>query len=131
MKNRVITLKAFMLLAIMLTAALAYAAGHARIEGAELQKMMKAGTRMVIVDVREPELYAKGHVPNAINIPYDTSKKRILKELSPNDTIVFVCHTGRMGDELGEILTSNGYKKVYNVIGGMAKWTGPVTAGKK
>lgn len=109
----------------------ALAGGHARIEGAELTKMMNSGTRMIIVDVREPELFARGHIPNAINIPYDTAKKRILKELSPNDTIVFVCHGGPMGDELGEILTSNNYKKVYNVIGGMNRWTGKVSVGKK
>lgn len=105
----------------------ALAAGHARINGEELQKMMKEGSPMVIVDVREPELYSKAHIPGAINIPYDGAKPRILKELKPSDRIVFVCHGGPMGDELGEILTKNGYAKVYNLIGGMKKWQGPVT----
>lgn len=105
----------------------ALAAGHTRINGEELQKMMKEGSHMVIVDVREPDLYSKAHIPGAINIPYDDAKPRILKELKPSDRIVFVCHGGPMGDELSEILTKNGYAKVYNLIGGMRKWQGPVT----
>lgn len=104
-----------------------FAAGHMRIDGPELRNMMESGQKLVIVDVREPELFKDGHVPGAINIPYDGAKQRILKELSPKDTIVFICHGGPMGDELGAMLTANGYKKVYNVMGGMWKWKGPVT----
>ena len=102
----------------------ALSAGHARINGNELTSMLKDGSPSVIVDVREPELYSSGHIPGAINIPYDTAKGRILKELSPKDRIVFVCHGGPMGDELAEILVKNGYTKVYNLKGGMDRWQG-------
>jgi rhodanese-related sulfurtransferase len=78
----------------------------------------------VIVDVREPELFSAGHIKGAINIPYDDSKPRVLRELSRNDRIVFVCHGGPMGDELGRLLAKNGYPDVYNLAGGMKKWTG-------
>lgn len=109
----------------------AMAAEHKRITGPELETMMKDGSPIVIVDVREAELYTtKGHVPGAINIPYDDDQqkqKEILKKLSPKDRIVFICHGGPMGDEYGELLMKNGYKDVYNVKGGMRKWTGPVT----
>lgn len=105
-----------------------WSAGHRVITGPELEAMMKDGSGLVIVDVREPELYAKGHVPGAINIQYeDNAHARILKELSPKDRIVFICHGGSMGDELSEILVKNNYPDVYNVAGGMRKWKGPVT----
>lgn len=105
----------------------ACAAGHKVITGQELEAMMKDGNGLVIVDVREPELYAKGHVPGAINIQYeDNAHARILKELSPKDRIVFICHGGPMGDELSEILAQNNYPDVYNVAGGMRRWKGPV-----
>lgn len=103
---------------------------HKVITGEELQKIMQDEKSVKIVDVREPELFRKGHVPGAINIPYDTAHGRILKELSPDERIVFMCHGGPMGDELGEILTNKGYKKVYNVKGGMKKWRGPLEKGK-
>jgi len=110
---------------VVLSFQLAFSAGLNRIDGDELRKMMKDGRAMTIVDVREPELFAKGHIPGAINIPYDEAHSRILKELSPKDTIVFVCHGGPMGDELGGILVKNGYPSVYNLKGGMRYWTGP------
>ncbi|MBI5969841.1 MAG: rhodanese-like domain-containing protein [Deltaproteobacteria bacterium] len=104
---------------------------HKRITGDELQAMMKDGTQMTVVDVREPELFAAGHVPGALNIDYyDNAKTRILK-LSRKDRIVFICHGGPMGDELSEILTANGYAKVYNVKGGMRNWDGPMEKGGK
>src|ERR1700726_709855 len=62
----------------------------------------------------------------AINIPYNGAKPRVLKELSPKDRIMFVCHGGPMGDELGKLLVQSGYKDVYNLAGGMRKWEGEV-----
>lgn len=114
--------------AVVFSSAEAFSAEkHKVITGPELESMMKDGSPVVIVDVREPDLFKIGHVPGAINIPYDTAHGRILKELNPKDRIVFICHGGPMGDELGEILTKNGYNQVYNVKGGMKKWAGQLT----
>lgn len=128
-KNALVKLN--ILLAIILCAVSASAAGpHKVITGEELQALMKDGQPVKIVDVREPELFKSGHVPGAVNIPYDTAHGRILKELSPRDRVVFICHGGPMGDELGGILTKNGYTKVYNVKSGMKKWRGPLEQSK-
>lgn len=116
---------------LMITSGLACAAEVKPITAGELVLMMSGKEPIVIVDVREPELYMMGHVKGAINIPYDTAHKRILKELSPMDTIVFVCHGGPMGDELGAILARNGYPRVLNLRGGMNKWTGPLATGRQ
>ena len=117
-------LSAFVLAAIAVS--VSFAGGHKVIDGKDLEAMMKDGKSIVLVDVREPELYSAGHIKGAVNIPYDTAKGRILKELSTNDRIVFVCHKGPMGDELSEILMKNGYKDVSNLKGGMKKWKGEV-----
>lgn len=119
----------FSLAALVFTvvvAELALAGGHKRISGAELVEMMGSVEDLVVVDVREPWLFKRGHVPGSVNIPFDTARQRVLKELSPGDTIVFVCHGGPMGDELGELLVENGYTRVYNLTGGMRRWRGPV-----
>src|SRR3990172_10570232 len=79
------------LFAVILLAVGAFAAGpHQVITGEELQVLMKDGQPVKIVDVREPELFKEGHVPAAINIPYDTAHGRVLKELSPKDRVVFI-----------------------------------------
>lgn len=102
------------------------AAGLNTIEGKELEVLISDGKPLVIVDVREPELFSKGHIKGAINIPYDDAKARVLKELSPSDRIVFVCHGGPMGDKLGHRLIAKGYNEVNNLKGGMKKWRGDV-----
>ena len=110
----------------ILTVSLSIAGGLKGIDGKALEAMMSDGKGTVIVDVREPELFSAGHIKGAVNITYDTAKARIFKELYPNDRIVFVCHDGPMGDELGNILVKNGFKDVYNLKGGMKKWKGEV-----
>lgn len=114
--------------AIALT--LAYAptafAGGIPISSSELQAKIGAGERLIIVDVREPELYRRGHIAGAYNIPYDGAHNRVAKELYSKDTIVFVCHEGPMGDELSDILNNKGFDKVYNLTGGMRAWDGPL-----
>lgn len=126
MKKRFLILNAVFILTLLLCQT-AIGADYQRITSKELKSIQKDGSPAVIVDVREPELYSKGHIPGAINIPYDTAKGRILKELSPKDRIVFVCHGGPMGDELADILAKKGYDRVYNLKGGMWAWDGALS----
>jgi rhodanese-related sulfurtransferase len=104
------------------------AAGLTTVDGKELEALMAGDHGLVIVDVREPELFSAGHIRGAVNIPYDEAKPRIVKELSLHDRIVFVCHSGPMGNELGSFLAEEGYPTVYNLKGGMKKWKGEVVA---
>lgn len=83
-------------------------------------------SEMVIVDLREPELYRNGHIPGAINIPFYTFQARY-RELDSKKRIVFVCHTGPMGEASAQFLVEKGYARVANLEGGMARWRGPVT----
>lgn len=88
-----------------------------------LTKMINSREDMVIVDLREPELFSQSRVPSSINIPFEEIPSRYV-ELPNDKKIVFVCHTGRMGMESGNLLLENGFKQVYNLEGGIAKWTG-------
>lgn len=116
----------FVCICMALIAPSSFAADYKVIDGKELEAMMSDGKPIVIVDVREPYEFSSGHIKGAINISYDTAKPRVIKELSPNDRIVFVCHGGPMGDELGGLLVKNGYKDIYNLKGGMRKWKGRI-----
>ena len=105
---------------------LASASGHTVIDGKEYSQMKSDGSTFTVVDVREPRLFKKGHIEGAINIPYDGAHDRVADELSPENTILFVCHGGPMGDKLADILIEKEFKKVYNLKGGMRAWRGPV-----
>lgn len=88
-----------------------------------LMEMINSKEDMIIVDLREPELFSKSRVPSSINIPFEEIPSRYT-ELPNDKKIVFVCHTGRMGMDSGNLLLENGFKQVYNLEGGIAQWTG-------
>jgi len=103
--------------------------GYALITAQQLEQKLAAQETLVIVDVREPSEFAARHIPGARLIPYEGAAGRVLKELNKGDHIVFVCHTGPMGDELARLLVANGYPQVANLAGGMRGWSGPTVSG--
>jgi rhodanese-related sulfurtransferase len=89
-----------------------------------------AGARpLTLVDVREPELFAAGHVPGAINIPWPGVKDTAATRLDPAHAIVLICHGGPMGDDVAERLVAAGFTDVRNLAGGMRGWQGPLDQG--
>ncbi len=102
-----------------------------RIDGPAFTAELAAGrpddaAPMTIVDIREPELFAEGHIPGAINMPWPDATTRAPLELDPSHDIVLVCHGGPMGDQVATILDERGFTKVRNLAGGMNRWNGPV-----
>ncbi|AXF57985.1 rhodanese-like domain-containing protein [Salicibibacter kimchii] len=78
-----------------------------------------------LVDLREKELYDEGHIPGAIHIPYDKFQQRY-NELSDDNRIILICHTGSMGVDSADFLVNQGFDDVANFGGGMAVWEGPL-----
>jgi rhodanese-related sulfurtransferase/DNA-binding transcriptional ArsR family regulator len=57
---------------------------------AELRRRLKAGEDLILIDVRPPEEYAAGHLPQAISLPV-TQLRRRLSELPQGREIVAYC----------------------------------------
>ncbi|WP_069473045.1 rhodanese-like domain-containing protein [Candidatus Marithrix sp. Canyon 246] len=75
-----------------------------------------------IVSVRDAEDYAKGHIANAINIPWKQALKlENLKKLDPNKTIITYSERGFSGETIGISLNLLGYK-VRNIKFGFMDW---------
>ena len=69
----------------------------------------------LVVDVRTPDEFAQGHLPNAINIPYQQinsafSQQKIAKDRS----VVVYCRSGNRSGIANQMLVSEGYTNVYN-----------------
>jgi rhodanese-related sulfurtransferase len=76
-----------------------------------------------ILSVQEPELYAKGHIAGAINIPItDVAKPENLHKLPTDRQIVVVSTTGQSGNQVAGILRLLGYEAT-NLLFGMTGWT--------
>jgi rhodanese-related sulfurtransferase len=73
-----------------------------------------------IVDTRQCADYCKGHLPGAVNIPYQFLAKPWNLALLPTDNspIVALCYTGQTGSQATVILNLLGYN-AYNLRFGM------------
>ncbi len=70
-----------------------------------------------IVDIREKDVFAKGHLKTAINIPFSEIRQRISE--FPKDRPVYIqCRTGQDSYNVVLNLQHRGYDNVFNVSGG-------------
>jgi rhodanese-related sulfurtransferase len=84
-------------------------------------KMNSADT--IIVDVREPHEYIKGHIENSINIPLDKfSEKLDTLESYKKQPIIIACQSGTRSIPACKTLTKSGFEQVFNISGGMQSW---------
>jgi len=77
-----------------------------------------------IVDVRNPDEYASGHVPGAVLIPVDSLLNR-MDELPENERLIFICGVGQRSALACEMAAAMGLHegtKIYNVEGGTQDW---------
>lgn len=85
----------------------------------------KAGT---IIDAREPVDYKAGHIPGAINLPYDevvTDPERLERFDPEGKPIIVYCGgtTCELSMNLGFALVSAGKKRVLVFTGGWPEWS--------
>jgi thioredoxin len=78
-----------------------------------------------LIDVRTPEEFMRGHLKNAINLNFnDDNFEDIIKTKLDKSQPVFVyCFSGRRSSDAATFLRDLGYKEVYDMTGGFAKWT--------
>lgn len=70
----------------------------------------------VWIDVRSAEEFAAGHVPQAVNIPYEQIAEGISGlDLDSDQTIYLYCGSGRRAGIARESLQELGYQQVVNV----------------
>ena len=84
---------------------------------------------VVLVDVREPDEWRCGHIPEARHIPLGQLESH-LKTLLAEPEIIFVCHSGARSSAAATALNAAGHARAVNLRGGMVAWQGdglPVT----
>lgn len=74
-----------------------------KINSADLQKLIDNGDDIQIVDLRKPEDFAKGHVKNAINIPFGEVNKNFGK-FSTDKPVIIYCYTGQTAGQTVAVL---------------------------
>lgn len=74
-----------------------------------------------MLDVRQPDEWAAGHMPGSKLIPLDELESR-LAEVPRDQEIVVVCHSGNRSKQGRDILVQAGYTQVASLSGGLSAW---------
>ncbi len=87
----------------------------------EAAKMLDDGA--LLLDVRDLEelIEISFHVKSLKHIPLIEIKSR-MNEIPKEQKVILACRSGKRSREAFNILNSNGFNNVYNMIGGMNEW---------
>ncbi len=92
----------------------------------EAVTMMAQEAGYIILDVRRPDEFAAGHIPNAINVPNESIGTSDIPELPDKDQLIMVyCRSGRRSKEASEKLVKLGYTNIVE-FGGILDWKGEI-----
>ena len=93
-------------------AAEAVAVAPGVVSGATAKALAAGGAK--VVDVRTPQEFAAGHVPGAINIPFDELPRRAAEIGPPSSKVVLYCRTGRRSGIAADALRKAGFNQLYD-----------------
>lgn len=82
---------------------------------------LAARTSGLLVDVREPDEYAAGHVPGAVPIPMSQLANR-KGEIEKSSPVFVICASGNRSSAMTDLLRGAGFDAV-SVAGGTSAWT--------
>ena len=91
------------------------------VEARDLWEELHQRTTPIVVDIREPREYKRGHIPQAISIPIfklldDPSR---LHQIRP---VVLVCRSGRRSARAIKYLKQKGFRNIRILKGGIVAW---------
>ena len=90
-----------------------------------------ADENLRIVDIRNPESFARGHIPGSENVPAPELTDRV-EELDDADRVVTVCPHGQASVQAARLIDS--YQGVEGPVesldGGLEAWDGPIVTDK-
>jgi rhodanese-related sulfurtransferase len=87
----------------------------------------------IVVDLRNADAYARGHIVHARNIPFDEFAAR-KDTLDTSRPVIAVCDSGMSSTKAVAMLRQAGFESAYGLKGGMNAWSQaglPVVTGKK
>lgn len=97
---------------------------YTNINNDDLENIIKNNKNTLILDVRSVGEFRSGHIPNAKNIPVQelSSKINNLDKYKDDDIVVY-CASGGRSSSAANILSKNGFNKVYD-LGGIGNYKG-------
>lgn len=93
---------------------------------AEAQEMIK-DENVVILDVRTPEEFEKGHLEGATMINFfDEDFDKKIAELPKDKEYLVYCHSGNRSGKAVKKMEAAGFTNAHNMAGGWSSWSAEV-----
>jgi len=99
-------------------------AGYGNVTVTDLSVELIDKPDLLLVDVREPDEYAAGHIPGAFNLPLRDLAKNLDALPDLDAEIVVYCGSGFRSSIAMTSLQILGYSNVRNMAGGFKAWEG-------
>lgn len=113
----------FVMLLLLVACTAGNADGYETTDIDNVQQLQDDG--MIVLDIREVEEFAEGHIIGAVNLPLSELKDGNFAGLDNDDSYVVICRSGNRSIEASDILFKEGFD-VVNVSAGMSSWTGEI-----
>jgi SulP family sulfate permease len=81
----------------------------------------EAGNRALLIDVREPDEYARGHLPDSRLLPLRDLIGAV-EDLPRDRPVYLVSRSGRRSTRAMRLLVDIGFEEVFNLKGGVLSW---------
>jgi rhodanese-related sulfurtransferase len=91
-------------------------------------ELLNSDGNAVILDVRTPEEFNSGKIPNAINIDIYKGQGFIymVDELDKSKNFYVYCRSGARSGQACSVMNQMGISNAYNLLGGIMEWRGEV-----
>lgn len=92
----------------------------------EWVKLHDESEESVIIDVRTDDEFSTGYIEGAVNIDFYMVNKFIseIDKLDKSKSYFIYCKSGARSGQTCELMKQKGFKKVYNLEGGILGWNG-------
>jgi thioredoxin 1 len=87
------------------------------------EQKLTTTTDYILVDVRTPKEYEKGHIQNAVNISYFGNDFSAKVDELPKDKLIFMyCQTQHRSPLASKLMKKKGFTRIIDLSGGFMKW---------
>ena len=89
----------------------------------EAENLINNDDNLTVIDVRTPQEYATGHLPQSINLDLRSQTfNEELGKLDKNKAYLVYCQSGNRSQKALDTMKELGFKEVYNLSGGITQW---------
>ena len=84
-------------------------------------KQLQDESNAVMADIRDPQSYENGHIPDSVHITNDNLAE-FIANADKERPLVVVCYHGNSSQQAAQFFAGEGFNDVYSMDGGFEAW---------